>query len=65
MTTKILNWAKLNIDESENEIRVFISDGNLNIETRTGRCFELSEKEVRYQAFEYLSSELKRLTDEA
>jgi len=65
MDTKILNWAKSNIDESENEIRVFISEGNLHIETRTGRCFELSENEVRYQASEFLSSELRRLTDES
>jgi hypothetical protein len=65
MEAKILNWAKENMRESDEDIRVIITDGNLYVETRTGKCFEISEREVRYQATEYLNSEIQRLTDES
>ena len=58
MRKKILEYAKLNIDESENGIKVFISQDCLYIETITGRNFKLADDEVKYQATEYLNSEI-------
>lgn len=57
MNAKTLNYAKLNIDESE--IKVFISEDQLYLETKSGRNFKLAEDEVKYQALEYLKSEIE------
>ena len=57
MNTKTLNYAKLNIDE--HEVKTFISQGNLYLETQSGRNFKLAEDEVKYQAIEYLKSEIE------
>jgi hypothetical protein len=59
MNNKTLNYAKLNIDE--NETKVFISQGNLYIETKSGKNFKLAEDEVMYQAIEYLKAEIESL----
>jgi|VirMetMinimDraft_7_1064189.scaffolds.fasta_scaffold179440_2 ribosomal protein S4E len=59
MNNKTLNYAKLNIDE--NETKVFISQGNLYIETKSGKNFKLAEDEVMYQATEYLKAEIESL----
>ena len=61
MNQKVLNYAKSNIDESENGIKVFISQGNLYIETICGRNFKIAEDEVKYQATEYLKSEINNI----
>ena len=61
MNNKTLNYAKLNIDEIENGIKVYISQGNLYIETIAGRNFKLAEDEVKYQATEFLKSEIYSL----
>ena len=52
MNQKVLNYAKANIDviAQENDITTHISQGNLYIEFRSGRNFNLSEYEVFYQA---------------
>ena len=63
MTTKTLNYAKAYIDAiaKENEIKTFISQGNLYIELRSGRSFKLSEDEVKYQATEFLQDEINQI----
>ena len=61
MNKKVLDYAKLNIDEKENKIKVFISQGNFYIETKAGKIFKLAEDEVFYQATEYLQNEIESL----
>lgn len=61
MNNKVLNYAKLNINENECGINVIISQGNLYIVTKDGRNFKLSEDEVKYQATEYLKSEINSI----
>ena len=50
MNKKTLEYAKANIDiiERENNIKTFISQNKLYIETIFGRNFELSEEEIKY-----------------
>ena len=59
MNTKALIYAKLNIDivAEENGFKSFTNDGKLYIEFPSGRNFELSEREIIYQANEYLENE--------
>ena len=63
MNQKTLEYAKLNIDiiAQENEIKPFVSQSKLYIETKSGRNFELSEEEIKYQASEYLKNEIERV----
>lgn len=60
MNTKALMYAKLNIDNFAEEngfFKSFVSNGKLYIEFPSGRNFELSEREIIYQANEYLENE--------
>jgi uncharacterized protein (DUF2345 family) len=61
MRNKTLEYAKKNIDiiAEENGIRAFISQGELYIQVKSGRNFKLSEDEIKYQATEYLNSEIE------
>ena len=61
MHNKTLEYAKKNIDiiAEENGIRAFISQGKLYIQVKSGRNFKLSEDEIKYQATEYLNSEIE------
>jgi hypothetical protein len=63
MDSKTLKYAKKNIDSiaEENGIKCYIMDDNLIIEVASGRNFELSEKEIKYQANSYLDSEKERI----
>lgn len=46
----------------ENGIQnVVVVDERLYIEFPSGKCYELSEKEIKYQAEEYLKSELEMI----
>lgn len=61
---KILIYAKKHIENTavENGIMsVNISDDkkSLYLEMRSGKTYELSQKEIEYQAEEYLKSELE------
>ena len=61
---KILEYAvkQIEITASENDIqRVIISENSISIEMRSGKCYELSQKEVEYQVQEYLESEIQDL----
>lgn len=63
---KILEYAKKHIEltASENEIQqVNLFKDSLSIEMRTGKSYELSQKEIMYQAKEHLLSELQDLTE--
>jgi hypothetical protein len=63
--SKILEYAKKHIEVTaeENHIQgVFISDNKtLFLEMVTGKSYELSQKELEYQAEEYLLSEFEDL----
>lgn len=53
---------RVQITAQENGIqRVDVVDGRLYIEFPSGKYYELSEKEVKYQAEEYLKSELEKI----
>ena len=66
MTNNTLNYAKAYIDviAKENEIKTFISQGNLYIELRSGRNFKLSEDEVKYQAIQFLEDEINQINQQ-
>ena len=59
MNIKILNYAKQYIDfvYKEDGIKSFIDNGRLWIVFPSGRNLELSEREILYNATEYLESE--------
>lgn len=63
MSPKTLEYARLNIEPitKENKISVFINDSRLYIQTSCGRNFSLSEEEIKYQASEYLRSEIEKI----
>lgn len=61
MHQSILKYAKNNIDEQENGIKVLNYNGSLYIETVTGRNFELSENEIKSQAIDYLNREIDNI----
>jgi ABC-type Na+ transport system ATPase subunit NatA len=51
---------QVQITAEENGIQaVIVADERLYIEFPSGKCYELSEKEIKYQAEEYLKSELE------
>lgn len=61
MENRILLYAKKNIDaiSEENSIKTDVSEsGKLFIELISGRNFELSDSEIKYQAMEYLKNEM-------
>lgn len=61
MNERIVYYAKCNIDEVENGIKVNIIPitGSLYIQTKTGRSFKLADAEVKQQAIEFLQSEIE------
>ena len=63
MDKTTLDYAKKNIDiiAYENNIQAFISDSKLYIQLKSGRNFSLSEEEIKYQASEYLRSEIEKI----
>lgn len=56
--------AHIKVTEKENNISVHLVDGKVNIETVCGKCYELSDYEVKYQAEEYLRGKLEQLKQE-
>jgi hypothetical protein len=61
---RVVDYAQkqVQITAEENGIQnVIIVDERLYIEFPSGRCYELSEKEIKYQAEEYLKSELQMI----
>jgi len=65
MNKKILKYAQLHIDVTakENNIRTVLTDNALAIETFSGKCYQLADKEILYQAEEYLLSEIESLRE--
>jgi hypothetical protein len=63
MEESTLKFAQKNLDiiAQENGFTTINNDKTLYIELRSGRCFELSENEIRYQAIEYLKSEISNI----
>lgn len=61
MRESTLLHAKRNIDTIGEDygVKVWISlDKKLYVELSSGRSYELSENEIKYQAIEYLKSEI-------
>ena len=61
---KVLKYAKKHIEVTakENGISsVNIEGDNLYIEMNSGKTYELSQKEIKYQAGEFLNSEIEYL----
>jgi len=67
MRLEILKYAQkqINITGAEDGIKaIILSDGkenNLYIEVASGKNYKLSEDEVKYQAQEYLESEIQNI----
>ncbi len=63
MEAKVLKYAKIQLESVAKEDGFTISQvgGRLYIETVSGRCYQLAEEEVVYQAKAYLNSELQSL----
>jgi len=61
---KIIEYARKHIEitASENGIQnVIMTQNSIVIEMTSGKCYELSQKEIEYQAQEYLESEIQDL----
>lgn len=61
---RVVDYAQkqVQITAQENGIqRVDVVNGRLYIEFPSGVCYELSQQEVKYQAEEYLRSELEKI----
>jgi hypothetical protein len=61
MRESTLLHAKRNIDAVGEDygVKTWISlDGQLYVELSSGKSYELSENEIKYQAIEYLKSEI-------
>jgi hypothetical protein len=61
---RVVDYAQkqVQITAEENGIqRVEVVNERLYIEFPSGKCYELSEKEIKYQAEEYLKSELEMI----
>ena len=67
MRSDILKYAQkqINITGEEDGIKaIILSDGeqnSLHIEVASGKCYKLSESEVKYQAQEYLENEIQSI----
>lgn len=62
--SKILQYAKRHIEvtASENNIQqVLLSVNSISLEMVSGKNYELSQKEIEYQAMGFLQSELEDL----
>ncbi len=67
MELKILEYAKkhINLREVEDVGRAYIESGKLYLELHnSGRCYQLADEEIIYQAEEYLKSELEQIRHE-
>ena len=68
MKLEILQYAQkqINVTGEEDGIKaIILSDGEQNslyIEVASGKCYKLSEDEVKYQAQEYLESEIQSIS---
>lgn len=58
MNKNILQYAMNNLETITTDEKFYISENNIYIEFKDGRCLKISENEVRYQATEYLQSEI-------
>lgn len=58
MNEKILQYAMNNIASITTDEKFYMSDNYIYIEFKDGRNLKISEDEVRYQATEYLQSEI-------
>lgn len=61
---RVVDYAQkqVQITAQENGIQsVDVVDGRLYIEFSSGKTYELSEKEIKYQAEEYLKSEIEMI----
>ena len=63
METKFLEYAKkhINVTSQETGVTASISGSTIYLTTVTGKCYELSDKEVKSQAEDYLNSEIQQL----
>jgi|688.fasta_scaffold1689498_2 hypothetical protein len=60
MELSTLHYAQKNLDivAQENGFTTDLLKGKLYIEMPSGRSFELSEDEIKYQAIEYLQGQI-------
>lgn len=63
MELSILHYAQRNLDilAQENGFTTDLLKGKLYIEMPSGRAFELSEDEIKYQAIEYLKGQISSI----
>ncbi len=63
MNTKTIDYAKRNLDAfaNENGYSTFISQDSLYIQFKNGRNIKIADEEVKYQAEEYLKSEIEMI----
>ena len=65
--SKILQYAKRHIEvtASENNIQqVILTKDSISLEMVSGKNYELSQREIEYQAREFLQSESEDLTNQ-
>jgi ribosomal protein S4E len=58
MNERILFYAMNSLANITTDEKFYIQDNNIYIEFKDGRNLKISEDEVRFQASEYLSSEM-------
>ncbi len=66
MELSTLHYAQKNLDifAQENGFTTDLLKGKLYIEMPSGRAFELSEDEIKYQAIEYLKGQIESIKND-
>ncbi len=66
MELSTLHYAQKNLDicAQENGFTTDLLSGKLYIEMPSGRAFELSEDEIKYQAIEYLKGQIESIKND-
>ena len=59
--SRMLDYAMKNLSGIQTDAKFYVLNDKLYIEFKDGRNLQLSEKEVEYQAIEYLESEISRI----
>lgn len=60
-STLLLAQKNLDTIAQENGFITVIIDGKLSLEFPSGKSFELSENEIKFQAIEYLRNEISNI----
>jgi hypothetical protein len=61
MNNKVLNYAKKQIEQTDQSVKVLLIDNHLYIETSFSHIYKLSEDEIFYIAKDYLQNEIESL----